>query len=73
MDTSDRSKLLAAHQTVEEISAYLACDSLAYLSLDGLLEATGAAQDGFCTACLSGNYPTNLPSNGHKLALEGGR
>lgn len=70
MDTSDRSKLLAAHQSVEEISEFLACDSLAYLSLEGLLAATGAAQDGFCTACLSGRYPTRLPTNGHKLALE---
>lgn len=70
MDTSDRSKLLAAHQTVEEIRSFLACDSLAYLSLDGLLSATGAAPNGFCTACLSGDYPTALPANGHKLALE---
>ncbi len=73
MDTADRSKLLAAHQTVEEISTFLACDSLAYLSLEGLLSAAGAAQDGFCTACLSGDYPTRLPTNGHKLALEGER
>ncbi|MDH3259609.1 MAG: amidophosphoribosyltransferase [Acidimicrobiia bacterium] len=73
MDTADRSKLLAAHKSVEEIGAYLACDSLAYLSLDGLLSATGAARDGFCTACLSGSYPTTLPTNGHKLALEAER
>jgi amidophosphoribosyltransferase len=73
MDTSDRSKLLAAHQTVEEIGAFLACDTLAYLSLEGLLTATGAAQHGFCTACLSGNYPTSVPVNGHKLALESDR
>ncbi len=72
MDTADRSKLLAAHQTVEEIGAYLACDSLAYLTLDSLLTATGAAEGGFCTACLSGEYPTPLPIHGHKLALEGG-
>jgi amidophosphoribosyltransferase len=72
MDTADRSKLLAAHQTLEEIGAYLACDSLAYLTLDSLLAATGAGGDGFCTACLSGEYPTPVPTHGHKLALEGG-
>jgi amidophosphoribosyltransferase len=72
MDTADRSKLLAAHQTVEEIGAYLACDSLAYLTLDSLLTATGAGAEGFCTACLSGEYPTPLPTHGGKLALEGG-
>ena len=73
MDTADRSQLLAAHKSIEEIRAYLACDSLAYLSLEGLLSATGAAQEGFCTACLNGDYPTRLPTNGHKLALEGER
>jgi len=73
MDTADRSKLLAAHQTVDEIGAFLACDSLAYLSLDGLLSAAGTVQEGFCTACLSGDYPTRLPTNGHKFALEGER
>jgi amidophosphoribosyltransferase len=73
MDTADRSKLLAAHQNVAEIGSFLASDSLAYLSLAGLLTATGAAQEGFCTACLSGDYPTRLPTNGHKLALEGER
>ena len=72
MDTTDRSKLLAAHMSVEEIGTFLASDSLAYLSLDGLLAATGVGDEGFCTACLSGDYPTRLPSNGHKLALEGG-
>jgi amidophosphoribosyltransferase len=72
MDTTDRSKLLAAHMGVEEIGTFLASDSLAYLSLDGLLAATGVGNEGFCTACLSGDYPTRLPSNGHKLALEEG-
>ena len=70
MDTTDPTKLLAAHMRVEEIGTYLASDSLAYLSLDGLLAATDVAQEGFCTACLSGDYPTRLPVNGHKLALE---
>jgi amidophosphoribosyltransferase len=72
MDTTDRSKLLAAHMSVDEIGTFLASDSLAYLSLDGLLAATGADEQGFCAACLSGDYPTRLPTNGHKLALEGG-
>jgi amidophosphoribosyltransferase len=73
MDTADRSKLLAAHKSTEEIRSFLGSDSLTYLSLDGLLTATGVAQEGFCTACLSGEYPTSLPLNGDKLALEGGR
>jgi amidophosphoribosyltransferase len=70
MDTSDRSDLLAADQSVPEIRDFLGADSLAYLSLPLLLEATGAEQAGFCTACLSGQYPTELPVEGGKFLLE---
>ena len=68
MDTSDRSRLLAANKTVEEIREFLEVDSLAYLSLDGLVDATAA--EGFCTACLSGDYPTDVPVELTKFALE---
>ena len=39
---------------------YIGCDSLAYISLENLRSAIGVA-DGFCDACLSGEYPTPLP------------
>jgi amidophosphoribosyltransferase len=70
MDTGDRSTLLAADKDVSEIAAYLTVDSLAYLELDRLIEATGAPIDSFCTACLSGNYPTSLPVTTDKYQLE---
>ena len=70
MDTSDRSELLAAERSVEDIAAFLEVDSLAYLSLEGLLGATGADPEGFCTACLSGEYPTPVPIDADKLLLE---
>ena len=70
MDTSDRSTLIAASKDVEEIRQHLDADSLGYLSLDGLLEATGVADAGFCTACLSGEYPTELPQSTDKFQLE---
>lgn len=57
MDTSSRGELLAANMTVDEIRDYLNVDSLAYLSLDRLIRATGALGAGFCTACLTGEYP----------------
>ncbi|HEX2154753.1 MAG TPA: amidophosphoribosyltransferase [Acidimicrobiia bacterium] len=71
MDTSDRSTLIAARMEVDEIRSHLGADSLGYLSLPGLLAATGA--DGFCTACLSGDYPTAVPEEDLKFALEGTR
>ncbi len=70
MDTSERSKLLAARLAVEEIAGFLDADSLAYLSLPGLIAASGGEDGGFCTACLSGDYPTSIPVDGTKLALE---
>lgn len=71
MDTSDRSALIAARMEPEEIRAHLEVDSLGYISLPGLLAATGA--DGFCTACLSGDYPTPVPDTDLKFALEARR
>ncbi|MFQ5522173.1 MAG: amidophosphoribosyltransferase [Acidimicrobiia bacterium] len=70
MDTSDRSTLIAAHRSVEEIREHIGADTLGYLSLPGLLEATGVADAGFCTACLSGDYPTNTPEITDKFLLE---
>jgi amidophosphoribosyltransferase len=70
MDTGDRSTLLAADRSVAEITAYLGVDSLAYLELDRLIEATGEEKAGFCTACLSGDYPTVVPGADSKFALE---
>ena len=70
MDTGDRSTLLAAGKSVEEIATFLGVDSLDYLDLDRLIKATGASADGFCTACLSGSYPTEVPLADAKFVLE---
>ncbi len=70
MDTGDRSTLLAAGRSIEEIAEFLGVDSLAYLELDRLIKATGASADGFCTACLSGSYPTEVPVADAKFVLE---
>jgi amidophosphoribosyltransferase len=70
MDTGDRSTLLAADRSIAEIQAFLEADSLAYLELDALVQATGTAGTDFCTACLSGAYPTDVPTTGDKYLLE---
>lgn len=61
MDTGARSELLAANMDVAEIRTYLDVDTLAYLSLDALISATGASTAGFCGACLTGTYPVAIP------------
>jgi len=60
IDISERGELIAAQKTVEEIRKFIAADSLHYLSLEGLYRALGRTK-GFCTACLSGSYPIELP------------
>jgi amidophosphoribosyltransferase len=61
LDTGTRSELIAANLEVGEIRDYLGADSLAYLELDALKEATGAPGAGVCDACLTGNYPAEFP------------
>lgn len=70
MDTSNRTELLASSMSVGEIRDYIGADSLAYLSLRGLRDATGAEPAGFCTACLSGEYPVEVPVSLDKHVLE---
>jgi amidophosphoribosyltransferase len=70
IDTGDRSELLAAHLTVDEVRDYFGADSLAYLTHERLLTATGATGAGFCTACFSGKYPVDVPVTLRKDVLE---
>ena len=70
MDTGVKGELLASNLELHEIEAYLGVDSLAYLSLDRLLQATGSPGAGFCTACLSGIYPVEVPLSLRKGVLE---
>jgi amidophosphoribosyltransferase len=59
VDTPSKRDLIAANKSVEEIRQYIEADSLAYLSLEGLLAACQTKENtGYCTACYTGNYPT---------------
>jgi amidophosphoribosyltransferase len=71
VDTGTRAELLAANLTVTEIQDVLGVDSLAYLSLENMLRAIEAPGAGFCTACVSGEYPISVPVTLSKGALEG--
>jgi amidophosphoribosyltransferase len=59
VDTPSKRDLIAANKSIEEIAQYIEVDSLAYLSLDGLVKCCkGDTNTCFCTACYTGNYPT---------------
>ena len=65
VDTPERSKLLAAQHSLDEMARLIGVDSLAFLSMDGLYRAVGEAgrdneRPQYCDACFSGDYPTRL-------------
>jgi len=61
VDMASYDELIAANYTVEEIRQKIGADSLGYLSLEGLIEATGRTSNEMCLGCLTGVYP-NVPA-----------
>ena len=61
VDTPQRSELIGATHTLEEIRAFLEADSVEYLSLDGLLSAVGTERGSYCSSCYTGRYPVAIP------------
>jgi amidophosphoribosyltransferase len=69
IDFPSSSQLVAAGNTVEGIRDYLGLDSLTYLSVEGMVEATGLSRDHFCLACYNGEYPIEPDKNFTKDAF----
>jgi amidophosphoribosyltransferase len=67
IDMANEDELVAAGRSVEEVRELLGATSLAYLSLEGLQEATRRPEGTFCRACLTRDYPTRIPE-GLRLA-----
>ena len=70
IDFPDRSKLMAANNTLDEICQYLDADSLNYLSQDGMVRATGKPKESFCMACYDGQYPVEYDASVDKHIME---
>ena len=70
VDLARREELIAARLTVPEIGRFIGADSIGYLSLPGLLRAVNAPGAGFCTGCLTGEYPVPVQLEMDKLLLE---
>jgi amidophosphoribosyltransferase len=70
IDFPDRNKLMAANYSVDEICKYLNADSLAYLSKDGMVRATGLPASAFCMACYDGQYPVPYDPKLEKNIME---
>jgi len=61
IDFASRAELIANGLNTEEICRSLGADSLGYISLDTLVEATTVPKDRLCRACFDGVYPVALP------------
>src|SRR5204862_5453167 len=61
VDTPQRSELIAATHTIEGIREFLEADSVAYLSLEGLLSTVGTERNSYCSSCYTGRYPVEFP------------
>ena len=71
VDMATRGELIGAHLEVEEIRKHIDADTLGYLSLEGTVGATGQERDALCAACFTGEYPSEVPLQLDKFALEG--
>ncbi len=72
VDTGRRAELIAATHGLEQIRQAIGADSLGYLSQEGLEAAIGRGEGRHCTACFDGRYPTDVPLDVDKFALERG-
>jgi len=70
IDLADEDELVAARRSVENVRSYIGATSLAYLSLEGLTEATRRPESELCRACLTREYPTRVPTEAGKLRFE---
>jgi amidophosphoribosyltransferase len=70
IDFPTREELIAHNRTVKQIEQFLEVDSLAYLSLEGMLSCMGHASDDYCTACWSGHYKIPIDNPQSKFSFE---
>ena len=70
VDTGEQSQLISATKSVDEVCEFIGADTLAFLSVDSLLECVPDA--GYCTACFTGEYPVAIPESfGRDKFIEG--
>jgi amidophosphoribosyltransferase len=62
IDMQTRGEFIARDKTVEEIRNSIDADALVYQTVPGLVRGVGGGAQGFCTACFTGTYPTEVPA-----------
>lgn len=67
-DIDSQEHLIACHHSVEEIAKIIGADSLGYLPMEDLGQLIG--RENYCSACFSGKYPTQIPTDTRKNRFE---
>jgi amidophosphoribosyltransferase len=70
IDLASEDEMIASHSTVEEVRAAIGATTLAYISLEGLQAATRRPASALCRACLTRDYPTEIPPDAAKHRFE---
>ena len=70
IDFAEEDELIASARSVDEVREHIGATSLAYLSLEGLQEATRRPESELCRACLTREYLTEIPREAAKLRFE---
>ncbi len=70
IDFPSSKQLIAWNNEVKDVADYLGLDSLYYLSLEGMVEATGMTMNDFCLACFNNIYPVPPDRSFHKNSLD---
>jgi amidophosphoribosyltransferase len=70
IDLADPEEMIASNKTVDEIRDHIGATSLAYISLEGLQDSTRRPASQLCRACLTRDYPTDVPADAKKLKFE---
>ena len=63
IDTDTQDQLIAANMTNREMCEFIGCDSLAFISVQGLHDAVRCDHPGFCDACFTGDYVVPIPDS----------
>jgi amidophosphoribosyltransferase len=70
VDMATLKELIAANKSIDEVREFIDADSLAYLSVKGMLRAVRAPENAYCSGCFTGNYPIPVQLEMDKLGLE---
>jgi amidophosphoribosyltransferase len=72
IDFATREELAAVGRSTEEVRKMIGADSLGHISLEGMVEASGQPEEELCTACFSGRYAIEPPTDARPALAENG-